>query len=157
MHRGQPVRAGNQITQLELQALPPTLPGAHICKGDAPLQSKSTDPSDGTQLRLTHTTSHLQSPRQLPQRHRTAQCHRVRQCVHVALNESTSDAVNCTVAERSPQVRWPCPCPRLERPSSSFTRQVRRALLFPADGQSALVLCLWVGRRRSGWIVNGSE
>ena len=32
------IHAGNQITQLELQALAPTLPGAHIGKAMSPPQ-----------------------------------------------------------------------------------------------------------------------
>ncbi|KAH0826353.1 carbohydrate esterase family 16 protein [Lanmaoa asiatica] len=80
-------RAGNQITLLELQALAPTLPGAHIASFDS--YGFFTDIYN-------HPGNYLNGTAPL----NVTGC--INSCVH-ELNESTSATVNCTVAEGSAQ------------------------------------------------------
>ncbi|KAF8132832.1 carbohydrate esterase family 16 protein [Boletus edulis] len=81
------VRAGNQITLLELEALAPTLPGAHIASFDS--YGFFTDVYN-------HPGNYLNGTAPL----NVTGC--IDSCVY-ALNESTSDPGDCTVAEGSAQ------------------------------------------------------
>jgi hypothetical protein len=100
------VRAGNQITQLELQALAPTMPGAHIGEGDVLPQSKTTHPQRWEPASFDsyglftdiydHPGNYLNGTAPL----NVTGC--VNACVY-ELNKSTSNAVDCTVADGSAQ------------------------------------------------------
>ncbi|KAG9311224.1 carbohydrate esterase family 16 protein [Chiua virens] len=81
------VHAGNQLTQLELQALAPTLPGAHIASFDS--HALFTDIYN-------HPSKYLNGTAPL----NVTGC--IDSCVYT-LDESTGAAADCTVAEGSAQ------------------------------------------------------